>query len=161
MQRIWSFAMCKELGRLAQWYKNNYEATNCIEFISFDNIPTDKKPTYARIVAEVREEKADPNQIRTTVGGNLIFYPYDKSLPTADITTVKLHINSTISTSDTRYACIHIKNMYLNSTMKEPEYMFIEAKYIPQEFIQEYKLHDKIHNGKIFLLINKGIYGLP
>ena len=45
--------------------------------------------------------------------------------------------------------------------MKEPEYMFIEAKYIPQEFIKEYKLHDKIHNCKIYVRMNKGIYGLP
>ena len=43
MQRIWSFAMCKELGRLVQGYKNNNEATNCIEFISFDDKPTKKK----------------------------------------------------------------------------------------------------------------------
>ena len=161
MQRIWSLAMCKELGRLAQGYKNNNEATNCIEFISFDEIPPDKKPTYARIVAEVREQKADPNRVRITVGGNLIFYPHDKSQPTADITTVKLHINSTISTPGARYACIDIKNMYLNSHMKEPEFMFIDVKYIPQEFMDEYELHDKVHNGKIYVKINKGMYGLP
>ena len=45
--------------------------------------------------------------------------------------------------------------------MKEPEYVFIEAKYIPQEFIEEYKLHDKFHNGKIHVRNNKGMYGLP
>ena len=88
----------------------------------------------------------------------MIFYPHDKSQPKADITTVKLHINSTISTG-ARYACIDIKNMYLNSTMKEPECMLIEAKYILQEFIKEYKLHNKIHNVKIYVHVNKGMHG--
>ena len=109
----------------------------------------------------MREQKADPNRIRITVGGNLMFYPHDKSQPTADITTVKLHINSTIFTPGVRYTCIDIKNMYLNFTMKEPEYMFIEAKYIPQEFIEENKLYDKIHNDKIYVRIIKSMFGLP
>ena len=112
-------------------------------------------------MAEVRKQKADPNCVRITVGGNLIFYPHDKSQPTADITTVKLHINSTISTPGARYAGIDIKNMYLNSTMKEPEFMFIDVKYIPQEFMAEYQLQDKVQNGKIYIKINKGMYGLP
>ena len=159
-RKLWIEAMCKELGRLAQGYKNG-EATNCIEFIHPSQIPSNKKPTYARIVAELREQKADPHRIRITVGGNLIYYPHDKSQPTADLNTVKLHINSTISTPNARYACLDIKNMYLNSTMQDPEFMFLDVKMVPQEFINEYNLQDKIHNGKIYVQINKGMYGLP
>ena len=96
-----------------------------------------------------------------TVGGNLIIYPFDKSQPTADLNTVKLHINSTISTPGARYACLDIKNMCLHSFMAEPEFMFIDAKLIPKEFLDEYDLHPKIHNGKIYVRINKGMYGLP
>ena len=43
--------------------------------------------------------------------------------------------------------------------MKEPECMLIEAKYILQEFIKEYKLHNKIHNVKIYVHVNKGMHG--
>ena len=47
------------------------------------------------------------------------------------------------------------------SLMKESEYMFIPIVLIPKEFMDEYNLHDKIHNGKVYLKINKGMYGLP
>ena len=161
IRKRWALAFCKELGRLANGYKEHKEATNCIEFITHKEIPANKRPTYARIVAELRQQKADPYRIRMTVGGNLIIYPYDRSQPTADLNTVKMHINSTISTPGARYACLDIKNMYLHSFMQDPEYMFIETKLIPQEFIEEYNLQDKIHNGKIYVKINKGMYGLP
>ena len=161
IQRIWALAMCEELGHFAQGYKNNGEATDCIDFIHYKDIPLNKKATYAHIVAEIREQKKDPNRIRITVGGNLIHYPYDKSQPTADLTTVKLHLNNTISTPNARYACLDIKNMYLMSIMQEAEYMFIDAVLVPQDFIDEYQLHNKIHNGKIYIKIKKGMYGLP
>ena len=91
----------------------------------------------------------------------MIYYPHDKSQPTADLKTVKLHINSTISTSNAHYACLDFKNMYLNSTMADPEYMFLDICVIPQAFIDKYNLQDKIHNGKIYVKTNKGMYGLP
>ena len=161
LRDIWALAMCKELGRLAQGYKSYGEATNCIEFIKVSQIPSNKKATYARIVAEIREQKKDPNRICITVGGDRIFYPHDKSQPTADLTTVKLHINSTISTPGAKYVGIDIKNMYLMSIMQEAEYMFIHANLVPKEFLDEYNLHDHIHNGKLYIKINKGMYGLP
>ena len=69
-----------------------------------------KNPTYARIVAEVQpQKKEEPYRIRMTVGGNLIYYPHDKSQPTADITTIKLHLNSVLSTPGAKYACLDIK----------------------------------------------------
>ena len=161
VRQLWERGMCRELGRLAQGFGGSKEATNCIQFINFNQIPTHKKATYARIVAELREQKADPHRIRITAGGNLIFYPHDKSQPAADLNTVKLHINSTISTPGARYACLDIKNMYLNSLMDEPEFMFIDVRYVPKAFMDEYNLHDKVHNGKLYVQINKGMYGLP
>ena len=156
----WGGAMCKELGRLAQGYKDT-KGTNCITFIPKSVIPSHKKATYARIVSEIRPQKDDPFRIRITVGGNLIYYPHDKSQPTADLTTVKLHINSTISTPGAKYACLDIKNMYLMSLMQDAEFMFIDANLIPQEFIDSYNLQHLIHNGKLYIQINKGMYGLP
>ena len=38
--------------------------------------------------------------------------------------------------------------------------MFLSAELILDEIMQAYNLHDKIHNGKIYMEINKGIYGL-
>ena len=39
--------------------------------------------------------------------------------------------------------------------------MRIPIKLNPQDFIDEYKLQNKIHNGHIYCEICKGIYGLP
>ena len=162
IRNTWANSFCNELGRLAQGYKNRVQFADCIDFITYNEIPPNKRATYARIVSEIRPQKTEePHRVRITVGGNLIYYPFDKSQPTADITTVKLHLNSTISTPGARYACLDIKNMYLMSVMKDFEYMFIEASLIPKEFLDEYNLHDKIHNGKIYIRIKRGMYGLP
>ena len=47
------------------------------------------------------------------------------------------------------------------SIMQEAEYMFIPVKYTPKEFLDEYQLHDHIHDGKLYIRIKKGVYGLP
>ena len=92
--------MCKELRRLAQgWDGSN--GTDTIFFMSHDEIkkiPRDRTVTYARIVVDYRPQKDDPNQVRITVGGNLINYPGELTTQTADLTTTKILWNSTIST---------------------------------------------------------------
>eukprot|EP00957_Ditylum_brightwellii_P158896 12094175-Ditylum_brightwellii.AAC.1 len=77
---IWSLAMCKELGRLAQGYKQYTEGTNTVFFLNkhaIQNIPKDCTITYACIVADYRPQKQDPNHVQITAGGNLINYPGD------------------------------------------------------------------------------------
>jgi len=39
--------------------------------------------------------------------------------------------------------------------------MRIKADLVPEEFKQQYKLHDKIHNGYVYMEIRRGMYGLP
>ena len=77
MKGVWTKAMCKEFGRLAQGYGDK-EGTNTIFFMTIDEIkqiPKDRTVTYARIVVDYRPQKDDPNRVRITVGGNLIDYP--------------------------------------------------------------------------------------
>lgn len=45
--------------------------------------------------------------------------------------------------------------------MDRNEYIKIPAKFIPDEFIHEYKLHNKIYKGHVYFEICKGIYDLP
>ena len=45
--------------------------------------------------------------------------------------------------------------------MDDPEYMRIAADLIPQDFIEENSLQDKIKDGYIYMRIIRGIYGLP
>ena len=45
--------------------------------------------------------------------------------------------------------------------MDEPEYVQINFKDIPQEFVDEYNLKGCVHNGWVYFEIVKGCYGLP
>ena len=82
-------------------------------------IPKDrlKDQTYARIVADERPEKEEPDQIRVTMGGDRINYPGDCGTPTADLLTVKLLLNSVISTAHAKFMTIDIKDFYLMTPM--------------------------------------------
>ena len=162
-RKVWSRAMCKELGRLSQGFDST-EGTNTFFFLTrneIKNIPKDKTVTYARIVANHRPQKSDPFRIRLTAGGNLLFVPGDISTKTADLTTSKILWNSVLSTPNAKYAVIDIHNMYLQTPMFPYEYMKIPIQKIPKEFMDAYDLHNKVHNGHIYCEIRKGMYGLP
>jgi hypothetical protein len=163
LQDVWTAAMSKELGRLTQGF-NNTEGTETIFFMSKDKIkeiPKDRTVTYARIVVDYRPQKADPNRVRITVGGNLIDYPGKLTTRTADITTAKLLWNSSLNTPNAKFACADVGNFYLATLMERYEYMRIKADLIPDDFKTYYKLHDKIHNGYIYCEIRRGMYSLP
>ena len=153
--------MANEIGRLAQGVGSRIKGTNTFTFVDISDIPKNKFTTYARIVSEIRPNKDDPNRVRMTAGGNLIFYPGDKSTPSADLTTTKLLFNSVVSTPGAKFMTIDIKNMYLMSDMPSPEYMKIPVDVIPPEIMDEYNLHNKIHNNHAYCRIDKGMYGLP
>ena len=86
------------------------------------DIPPDKTVTYARIVVDYRPQKSDPNHVSLTVGGNLINAPGDLSTTTSDLKTSEILLNSVLSTKYARFACIDIKNMYLQTSMTDYEY---------------------------------------
>ena len=54
-----------------------------------------------------------------------------------------------------------IKDFFLRSFMKSPEYMRIHRKHIPHDIFLRYNLHEKLHNDFVYVQINKGMYGLP
>ena len=45
--------------------------------------------------------------------------------------------------------------------MSRPEYMFIPFSLIPSQIMSTYNLHQLQHHDKIYIRINKGMYGLP
>ena len=57
---------------------------------------------------------------------------------------------------------IDISNFYLNTPMIQYEYMKLKLSNLPEEIIQEYKLHDiATSNGAVYVEVQKGMYGLP
>jgi hypothetical protein len=69
--------------------------------------------------------------------------------------------NSTISTPGARFLVIDIKNFYLNTPLERSEYMVIMMASLPQEVIDEYGVNDLAVDGKVYIKIQKGMYGLP
>eukprot|EP00957_Ditylum_brightwellii_P159296 12125681-Ditylum_brightwellii.AAC.1 len=118
---MWKRSFANELGRLVQGVAKLEKGTDTIFFIPYEEVPNDrtKDATYRRIVCDYRPQKKEKKRTRLTVGGNLINYLDNVSMPTADTTTAKLHINSTISTIGARYMYADIKNFYLGTPMEK------------------------------------------
>jgi hypothetical protein len=86
---------------------------------------------------DIKDHKEEKGRTRLTVGGDQIEYPGDKSTRTAGLTTAKILINSVI------------------------EYMVINLASLPQETIEKYDLNELAPDGKVYIKIQKGMYGLP
>jgi hypothetical protein len=83
-------------------------------------------------------------------------------MPTVDMVTVKLHLNSVISTKGARYCTFDLKDFYLMTPMACPKFMRMKIKALPTKIIELYKLNDKAtSDGFIYIKIQKGMYGLP
>ena len=158
----WTNAFANELGRLASGVGTRIpKGTNTIQFIHVSQIPHNTRPTYGHLVTTVRPNKTENHRVRLTVGGNLIHYPGNISTPMDDITTIKILLNSVISTQKAQFITADIKDFHLQSVMSKPEYMHLPYAIIPNEITSQYNLQRLVHNNRIYIKILKGMYGLP
>jgi len=162
-REVWGNAFGKEIGRLAQGIPGVVEGTDTIDSINKSDVPADriKDCTYTQIVCNERPEKDDPNRVRITVGGDRIHYPGDCGTPTADLLTVKLLLNSVISTMGATFMTMDIANFYLNTPLKRNEYIRMKLENFPQNVIDLYNLNSKAVDGFVYVAVKKGMYGLP
>ena len=124
-------------------------------------VPIGKKVTYARFCCDVRLQKDDINRTRLTVGGDRLTYDSKTSTETVGLETIKIYLNSTISTKDAKYAAADIGNFYTNSKLKSSEYMRIHLSLIPQEIIDEYNMMQYVEaDGYAYVEITGAMYGL-
>ena len=94
--------------------------TNTIFFIHPKDIPKNKKVTYVKLVASIRPLKEEVNRVRVTVGGDRLEYNGQTHTVPAALSTVKIHINSTISTPGARYCTADIKDFYYGTPIDDP-----------------------------------------
>jgi hypothetical protein len=69
--------------------------------------------------------------------------------------------NNTISTPGAIFLVININNFYLNTPLERYKYMVVLIASLPQELINKYGLDELAVDGKIYIEIQKGMYGLP
>ena len=152
--QIWIDGMSLEIGKLL--------GTETMKFIPINEIPRGTKITYAKIVCADRPEKENPIRVRLTIGGNLIIYDGTTSTKSAEMPTVKIFINSVLSTPNAKFMTGDLKDFYLN-TARMPEkdfaYMRIPINVIPPNILKIYE--HMIHKDHVYLEVSKGIYGLP
>ena len=76
------------------------------------------------------------------------------------MTTIKLLLNSVVSSIGEKFTTSGVKIFYLNTPMDEPEYMNIPVRLIPDEIKVEYKVSEFKNAGYMYVKTNKGMYGL-
>ncbi len=140
------------------------KGTDTIVFIGYNEIPLDRRRhiTYGKMVVMYQPEKDDPIQTRLTVGGNRIVHHGNVSTPTVKMMTVKMHLNSVMSTKGAGYCTFGLKDFFLNTPMEQPKYMLMKLCDLPQEFVDLYDL-TKIaeDNGNVYIKVQKRMYGPP
>jgi hypothetical protein len=87
------------------------------------------------------------------VGGDILDYSGDVVTSTADITTFKKLINSTLSTEGAAMMMMDIENYYMGTPLSRYEYMRMLLSRFPEEIVSKYNL-------KVYIEIRKGMYGL-
>jgi hypothetical protein len=111
------------------------------------------------LTCDFKPNKTAKHRVRLTVGGDRLDYSGDTVTSTADITTFKILINSTLSTKDTKMMMLDIKNYYLFTPLPTYEYMQLPISILAIDIIEKYRLTHLKVNGWVYLEICKGMYG--
>ena len=162
-QKIWWKALGNEFGRLAQGIGDRVISNDTLDFICKSEVPANKKVTYGNFVCDYRPLKSEPYRVRLTVGGDRLEYESDAGSPAASLVETKLTLNSVVSDAHrgARFMVADLKDFFLGTRMKDPEYMRINYKYFPEDVRQQYDLANKVaSDGYIYVRIKKGMYGL-
>jgi hypothetical protein len=94
------------------------------------------------------------------VVGDRLEYSGDVATSTADITTFKILINSTLSTKDAAMMMMDIKKYYVGTPLPRYEYMRMLLSCFPEEIVEKYNLKALAVDGWVNIEIRKGMYGL-
>ena len=77
------------------------------------------------------------HRTRLAAGENIIDNPGNVSTAISDFTTMKLHVNSSISDAKSRFVCMDVIDFYLNNMMYRVDYIMIKIAMITQEFVKD------------------------
>jgi hypothetical protein len=159
LQPLWTRCFGNEYGRLFQGIQNIPGTDTCF-FIRLTNIPKDRKITDGKIVCDYKPHKKEKECVRLTMGGDRLEYSGDIATSTADITTFKILISSTLSTEEAAMMMMDIKNYYLGTPLPQFENMKMLLSRFPEEIFQKYNLNTLAVDGWVYIDIRKGMYGL-
>lgn len=137
--------------------------TQTLRFAPASAKPAHQRATYINLVCtdKVKPPNAHSTKRVRATCGNGINYPGATAAETASLDTVKLLLNSVLSTPEAKFMTIDIKDFYLHSSLLRNEYAWVDLKQIAPTIIDEYSVRELAVHGKVLVEIVKGIYGLP
>ena len=118
----WCSALSNEWGQLSQRNDSGVEFTNIIQFISYDQVPKNRKVTYANYVCDHRPLKEEKWRVRLFIGRDKLRYEFDSDSPTTDLTKTKILLNSVISDvkDGACFLSIDFRDIFLHTPMENP-----------------------------------------
>ena len=102
--------------------------------------------------------KKEVFRTRLTVDGSRINIDMDCGTPTASLLTVKLLLNSVISTPGAKFMTPY---QYLNTPMERPEYLRMKIKRFSEDVVEQYSLKDKVKVHHMYVWITSRWYHCP
>ena len=84
------------------------------------------------------------------MGGDQSDYKGETTTRTVDVTIVKMHLQSVLSTNGGNCMGLDLKDFYLATPTEEYEYARIKVEYIPKEMMDNYNLWDLVNNGYLY-----------
>ncbi len=164
-KKIWATSSANEFGRRAYGTKDGrVKGTQTIRFIQNEDVPGDRRKdvTYGSFSCDLKPNKAEKERTRLTMGGDRINYPDNCGTPTADMILFKILVNNILSTPKAKCLMLDIKDFYLRTPMKRPEYMCLKITDIPEEITEHYNLRELVTEDRYaYCEITRGMYGLP
>jgi hypothetical protein len=94
------------------------------------------------------------------VGGDILDYAGDVATSTANITTFKTLINSTLSTEDAAMVMMDINKYHMGTPLPRYEYMRLLLSRFHEYIVRKYNPNALAVDGWVYIEIRKGIYGL-
>jgi hypothetical protein len=94
------------------------------------------------------------------VGGDRLDYSGDVATSTANITTFKFLINSTLSTTDAAMMMMYIENYYSGTPLPRYEYMRMLLSRFLEEIVNKYNFTALAVDGWVYIEIRKDMSGL-
>jgi hypothetical protein len=116
----------QQIWAIGKWHwRVHKDPTNTIEFIFQQEVLADcmNDITYGQFVCSVRPKKAEPNQMRFTVGGDRINYPSKVATPNVEMLVAKMQFNSVISTKGVQFMTMDTSNFYLMTSLHHAKFI--------------------------------------
>lgn len=154
---LWIKALGEEIIRLVR-------TSETMHAILPNAVPTDRRGDITYFNPQPKEKRGPDGSIvyrvRGACGGDRINFDGPTSAQVADITAVKILINSVVS-DKAQWATADIKDFYLGTPLARPEFMRIQLRLLPDSILDELGLRPFISSGTVTFQIDKGMYGLP